>query len=135
MFKIGLFLLCSYKDRGKFTTNKCNNFLLSETIIIFANPRENYLAMNKSQLIDTIAQRTGISKIDAKKSIDAFIDVASETLRTGEKIVISGFGSFEVTKRPARTGRNFLTGTPVEIPPKSVVKFRSSVLDGYEGCD
>ena len=85
--------------------------------------------MNKSQLIDAIAERSGVSKVNAKKSIDAFIDVASNTLRQGDKITISGFGSFEVTKKPARVGRNFLTGTPVEIPPKSVVKFRCSALD------
>jgi DNA-binding protein HU-beta len=85
--------------------------------------------MNKTELIEAIAEKSGITKTIAKKSIDAFIDIASDTLRTGDKIMISGFGSFEVTKRPARIGRNFLTGTPVEIPPKSVVKFRSSVLD------
>jgi DNA-binding protein HU-beta len=85
--------------------------------------------MNKTQLIDAIAQRSGVSKADARKAIDAFIFVASDTLRTGNKITLSGFGSFEVTKKPARMGRNFLTGTPVEIPPKSVVKFRCSVLE------
>ncbi len=85
--------------------------------------------MNKSQLIDAIAEKSGVSKVNAKKSIDAFIDVASNTLRQGDKITISGFGSFEVTKKPARVGRNFLTGTPVEIPPKSVVKFRCSALE------
>jgi DNA-binding protein HU-beta len=80
--------------------------------------------MNKTQLIDAIALKSGISKIDARKSINAFIEVASEALRTGNKITISGFGSFEVAHKPARMGRNFLTGTPVDIPPKSVVKFR-----------
>jgi DNA-binding protein HU-beta len=85
--------------------------------------------MNKAQLIDAIVERSGISKANARKSVDAFIDVASDTLRAGGKITISGFGSFEVTQKPARMGRNFLTGTPVEIPPKSVVKFRCSALN------
>lgn len=85
--------------------------------------------MNKAQLIDAIAERSGVSKANAKKSIDAFIDVASDNLRMGNKITISGFGTFELTKQPARVGRNFLTGTPVDIPPKSIVKFRCSVLD------
>jgi DNA-binding protein HU-beta len=80
--------------------------------------------MNKSQLIDAIAQRSGLTKIDARKSVNAFIEVASDALRTGDKVSLSGFGSFEVARKPARTGRNFLTGTPVDIPPKSVVKFR-----------
>ncbi len=85
--------------------------------------------MNKTQLIDAVAERSGLTKANAKKSIDAFIDVAADALRTGNKITISGFGSFEVTRKPARVGRNFLTGTPVDIPPKSVVKFRCSALD------
>ncbi len=84
--------------------------------------------MNKTELIEAIAQRSGLSRVNAKKSIDAFIEVAFDTLRTGNKITISGFGSFEVTRKPARVGRNFLTGTPVEIPPKSVVKFRCSAI-------
>ena len=83
--------------------------------------------MNKAQLVEAIAEKAGISKVNAKKCMDAFVDVASETLRNGDKIAITGFGSFVVTKQPARVGRNFRTGTPVEIPAKSVVKFRSSV--------
>jgi DNA-binding protein HU-beta len=82
--------------------------------------------MNKAQLIDAIAERSGVTKVNAKKTIEAFIEVTSDILRAGDKISISGFGSFEMAQKPARTGRNFLTGTPVEIPPRSVVKFRCS---------
>jgi DNA-binding protein HU-beta len=86
--------------------------------------------MNKTQLIDAIAERSGVTKTDARRSINAFIDVASATLRSGEGITLSGFGSFEVSHKSARMGRNFLTGTPVDIPPKSVVKFRcSGIID------
>lgn len=85
--------------------------------------------MNKAQLVDAIVEISGISKANARKSVDAFIEVASNTLRAGDKITISGFGTFEVSQKPARVGRNFLTGTPVEIPPKSVVKFRCSALN------
>ena len=83
--------------------------------------------MNKAQLVEAVAEKSGISKVNAKKCIDAFIAVASESLREGDKITLTGFGSFVVTKKPARVGRNFRTGTPVEIPAKSVVKFRSSI--------
>jgi DNA-binding protein HU-beta len=83
--------------------------------------------MNKSQLLEAMAQNEGISKANAKKCIDAFIDVATKTLQDGEKITISGFGSFVVTRKPPRLGRNFRTGSPIEIPAKSVVKFRQSV--------
>lgn len=82
--------------------------------------------MNKAELIDAIAEKAEISKVNARKSIDAFIDVASHTLRTGDKITLMGFGSFVVTRMPARIGRNFRNGRPVEIPPRSVVKFRPS---------
>ncbi len=85
--------------------------------------------MNKTQLIDAIAERSGVTKAIAKRSLDTFIEVASDTLRSGNKITISGFGSFEVAQKPARIGRTFLTGTPVDIPPKSGVKFRCSALE------
>ncbi len=85
--------------------------------------------MTKAQLIEAIARRSGLSKLDSLRSIEAFIEIATETLRNGEKITMPGFGSFEVVRKPARVGRNFLTGTPVDIPPRSAVKFRCSVLD------
>ena len=62
--------------------------------------------MNKSQLVDAIARNAKITKVDAKKALDAFIEVTGETLRSGDKIVLVGFGSFSVAKKPERTGRN-----------------------------
>ena len=66
--------------------------------------------MNKSQLVDAIARNAKITKVDAKKALDAFIEVTGETLRSGDKIVLVGFGSFSVAKKPERTGRNPRTG-------------------------
>ena len=85
--------------------------------------------MNKTQLIEAMAAQGKISKTDAKRSLDAFITVASEVLRAGDKITINGFGSFVVTRKPARMGRNFRTGLPVEIPAKSVVTFRPAMAE------
>ncbi len=85
--------------------------------------------MNKTQLVDAVAQKSGLSKVYVKKTIDAFIDVASDSLRSGERITLTGFGSFVVTQKPPRTGRDFRTGQPVGIPAKSVVKFRSGITD------
>ena len=71
--------------------------------------------MNKSQLVDAIARNAKITKVDAKKALDAFIEVTGETLRSGDKIVLVGFGSFSVAKKPERTGRNprgRLSGSP-----------------------
>lgn len=83
--------------------------------------------MNKAQIIERVAKKTGISKITVKKSVDAFIQIAEEALRNGEKVTITDFGSFVVAKQPARIGRNFKTGAQIEIPPKAVVKFRPSI--------
>ncbi len=82
--------------------------------------------MNKTQLVESIARATDMPKENVKKCIDAFIAVATDALCEGDKITLSGFGSFVITRSPARKGRNFLTGTSVEIPAKSVVKFRQS---------
>lgn len=80
--------------------------------------------MNKSELIDAIAKEAGLTKVDAKKALDAFIKVTGQTLKKGDRISIVGFGSFAVTKRPARTGRNPRTGAAIKIPAKAVAKFK-----------
>ena len=81
--------------------------------------------MNKSQLVDAIARNAKITKVDAKKALDAFIEVTGETLRSGDKIVLVGFGSFSVAKKPERTGRNPRTGAAIRIAPRNEVKFRA----------
>ena len=80
--------------------------------------------MNKAQLIDAIAAKAGLTKADAKKSLDAFIEATSEALKAGDRVALVGFGSFSVAKRSARTGRNPQTGKEIEIPAKAVVKFK-----------
>nr|WP_321452483.1 HU family DNA-binding protein [uncultured Carboxylicivirga sp.] len=81
--------------------------------------------MNKAQLIDAIAGEAGITKADAKKALDAFIKVTSDSLKTGGRVALVGFGSFGVSERSARTGRNPQTGKEIEIPAKKVVKFKA----------
>lgn len=81
--------------------------------------------MNKSQLIDAIAKDASITKVDAKKALDAFIKVTGKALKAGDKIGLVGFGSFAVTKKPSRTGRNPRTGASIKIPAKNVVKFKA----------
>ena len=80
--------------------------------------------MNKAQLVDAVASEAGITKVDAKKSLDAFVKVVGDALKKGDKLTLVGFGSFSVAKKPARTGRNPRTGAAIKIAPKSVVKFR-----------
>lgn len=81
--------------------------------------------MNKAQLIDAIAGDSGLTKADAKKALDSFISVTSDTLKKGDKISLIGFGSFSVSERSARTGRNPQTGKEIEIAAKKVVKFKA----------
>ena len=63
--------------------------------------------------------------MDAKKALDAFINVTGETLKAGDKIALIGFGSFAVAKKPGRTGRNPRTGASIKIAAKNVVKFKA----------
>ncbi|MFT5336342.1 MAG: DNA-binding protein HU-beta [Sphingobacteriales bacterium] len=81
--------------------------------------------MNKAELIDAIADKADISKADAKKALDAFIATTGETMKAGGRISLVGFGSFSVSERSARTGRNPKTGAVINIPAKKVVKFKA----------
>ena len=81
--------------------------------------------MNKAELISAIVAKTNLTKVDAKKALDAFIEVSGETLKKGQKLTLVGFGSFSVTKRSARSGRNPRTGATIKIAAKKVVRFKS----------
>jgi len=80
--------------------------------------------MNKSDLIGAMAAKTGLSKADAKKALDAFIHSVTFAMKGGDKVVLVGFGTFYVSERAARMGVNPSTRKPVEIPAKKVVKFK-----------
>jgi DNA-binding protein HU-beta len=81
--------------------------------------------MNKSQLIDAIAQNSDIRKSDATKALNGFIKAVTDALGNNEDVVIVGFGSFVSRKRPARTGRNPRTGDPIKIAASRVPSFRA----------
>ena len=83
--------------------------------------------MNKSDLVDYIAPKVGVTKSQASQVIDAFVDGVSEkleSLQKDEKIILVGFGTFSVYKKAARTGRNPQTGQPINIESKNVVRFK-----------
>lgn len=80
--------------------------------------------MNKSQLIDAIAKEAGLTKADARKALEAFINIVGKTLAKDDKVSLVGFGSFSVVMREAREGRNPATGAKITIPAKKVIKFR-----------
>ena len=81
--------------------------------------------MNKAQLIDAMASEANLTKADAKKALDAFINTTSGSLKKGERLSLVGFGSFSISNRAARTGRNPKTGAEMQIPAKKVVKFKA----------
>jgi DNA-binding protein HU-beta len=81
--------------------------------------------MNKAELIDAIASEAGLTKADAKKALDAFIGATTKALKKGDRVALVGFGSFSVSKREARKGRNPQSGKEITIPAKKVVKFKA----------
>ncbi len=81
--------------------------------------------MNKTQLIDAIAEKAGLTKADSKKALEAFVETVGECLKKGDKVALVGFGSFCVNERGARSGRNPQTGKSINIPAKKVVKFKA----------
>ena len=81
--------------------------------------------MNKAQLIDAIAADAKLTKADAKRALDAFVKSTAGALKKGDRVALVGFGSFSVSKRNSRTGRNPQTGQPITIKSKKVVKFKA----------
>lgn len=88
-------------------------------------PIEEKFTMNKTELVAAIAEKTELTKKDSEKALKAFIDVVSEQLKKGEKIQLVGFGTFEVTKRAARTGKNPQTGKTIKIAACKAPKFKA----------
>ncbi|MCD7972810.1 MAG: HU family DNA-binding protein [Candidatus Azobacteroides sp.] len=80
--------------------------------------------MNKSELINSISEKAGLSKADSKKALDAFIESVTTTLKSGDKVILVGFGTFSVAERAAREGMNPSTKQKIKIPAKKVAKFK-----------
>jgi len=81
--------------------------------------------MNKSDLIDAMAEDAGITKAAAKKSLESFLGNVEGSLKRGNRVSLVGFGSWSVSKRAAREGRNPQTGKTIQIAAKKVVKFKA----------
>lgn len=84
--------------------------------------------MNKGDLIDAIAQDTGLTKVASERVLDSLTNNATKALERGEKVKFIGIGSLKVIRRNARTGRNPRTGQPLQIPAKNVVRYLQSKL-------
>lgn len=81
--------------------------------------------MNRTELVNAIAEKTEMSRKDSETVLKAFVDVVTEQLKSGDKISMTGFGTFEVTKRGERKGRNPMTGDEMVIPAAAVPKFKA----------
>ena len=80
--------------------------------------------MTKAELIAEVAGEAQVRKVDAEKAINSLIRIVSETLKKSGRLALAGFGTFSVTERKAREGRNPQTGKPIKIPATKVVKFK-----------
>ena len=81
--------------------------------------------MNKGELVEAVAKEAGISKADSARAVDAVISTISGTLRRGDSVSLIGFGTFQVKKRSARTGRNPRTGETIKIKASKVPSFKA----------
>ena len=83
--------------------------------------------MNKAQFVEAIALDAHLKKVEARKAVDAMIRVTVQSLREGERLTLTGLGTFSVQQKAERVGRNPRTGAAVKIPPRKVIKFRPTV--------
>jgi DNA-binding protein HU-beta len=81
--------------------------------------------MNKTNLVDAMAEDAGVSKAAAKKALESFLNHVESALSKGDRVSLVGFGSWSVSKRAAREGRNPQTGKTIKIAAKNVVKFKA----------
>lgn len=81
--------------------------------------------MNKTELTNKIAEAAGLSKMDAKKALEATLEAITEALKADDKVSLIGFGTFSTSVRPARQGKNPRTGETLTIPEKTIVKFKA----------
>ena len=79
--------------------------------------------MNKQELVDSIAKKTGLTKKDTQNAVDAMIESVMNALKDGDSVTLVGFGSFKVAERAARKGRNPQTGKPINIAARKTPKF------------
>ena len=80
--------------------------------------------MNKAELISAVAEKSGLSKVDSKKAIDAVVASITEALKQGDKVALVGFGTFMVSERGERTGINPATKETITIAAKKIAKFK-----------
>lgn len=81
--------------------------------------------MTKTEFVAKFSEKTGFNKVDSEKSVNAFLETITETLKSGEKVAFIGFGTFDITEHPARLSRNPQNGEMVEIKATRTPKFKA----------
>lgn len=81
--------------------------------------------MNKTELIAAVAEKSGLTKVEAKSAVEAVMGTTVEALQKGDKLSLVGFGTFSVSERGERKARNIKTGAEIIVPAKKVVKFKA----------
>ena len=81
--------------------------------------------MNKTELVQAIAEKANLTKVQAKAALDATLATITKSLKKGDKVALIGFGTFDVVKKGARKGKNPRTGAEIKIPAKKVAKFKA----------
>jgi DNA-binding protein HU-beta len=110
--------MCIIFSKKNFVTIK--NLLYLSQLKFYKN-----LIMNKAELIAKISDDAGITKTQANATLDSFVEAVTKTLKGGGKVTLVGFGTFSVSKRAARNGRNPQTGAVIKIKAKKVAKFKA----------
>ena len=80
--------------------------------------------MNKGDLVNEVAENAGLSRVQAESAVNAVLEAVENSLKSGDKVSLIGFGTFSVSERAARTGRNPQTGKSIQIAAKNVIKFK-----------
>ena len=110
------------QDIDAFVIKGYHNNVIGESLKMVLE-KEN--VMNKTELVDAMAKKAGLSKKDTAAALDAFTETVAKTLKKGDKIQLVGFGTFEVAKRAAREGKNPQTGAKIKIPASKAPKFKA----------
>ncbi|WP_256372358.1 HU family DNA-binding protein [Chlorobaculum sp. 24CR] len=104
-----------------FKLNYCSNWNQQADFPPTVNGK---LLMSKAELVEQIAEQTGLTKADSERAVNAFINVVASTLKSGDDVTLVGFGTFTTGERAERQGRNPQTGETITISAKKVVKFK-----------
>jgi DNA-binding protein HU-beta len=116
----------AFKGITKFLLCLKNILLINKSRYICCNNKNiKTQAMNKAELIAQLADDAGITKTQANAALDSFVDTVTKTLKKGDKVTLVGFGTFSVSKRAARVGRNPQTGEAIKIKAKKVARFKA----------